>query len=370
MNPSPLALCALASFVACGLLPAQGPILGVSWTGAAVSIDSATGVGAPLGPTGASSLNSLAFGAQAGRLYTVSGSTLYSVSPTTGVATSVVTLTVSDVRGLAVTPAGVCYGIVNGTPDKLYTIDLSTGVATLVGNTGNSSIQALASDSGGNLLAWAVNPTVAGQGSLLTINASTGVATAVGPPTPASIQALAFSPAGVLYGCNTGLFTINPSTGAATPVGPANLGDVRGIDFAFPQSSGITFMPANGQVGPGGTLTINYSAPGHAGETFAPIPSCTLGSFFAPPLPQPLGIAWDVCTDFYFNDPNSSALMPLSGIPGSFAATLNFAGQAQGWVFPPAVFPPGLNIPVYLTFVSWDSNFIVTVHGVSTFLLY
>jgi hypothetical protein len=33
------------------------------------------------------------------------------------------------------------------------------------------------------------------------------------------------------------------------------------------------------------------------------LPSCTLGSFSNPVLPQPLGVAWDACTDFHFNDP-------------------------------------------------------------------
>ena len=55
-----------------------------------------------------------------------------------------IALTVTDVRGLAITPAGICYAIVNGVPDLLYTINLGTGTMTLVGATGSSSLQALA----------------------------------------------------------------------------------------------------------------------------------------------------------------------------------------------------------------------------------
>ena len=112
---------------------------------------------------------------------------------------------------------------------------------------------------------------------------------------------------------------------------------------------------------PGGTLVVQYSAPGHAGESFIPIPSCTLGSFFAPPLPGPLGIAWDVCTDFYFNDPIALAVLPLSGQPGSYVGTLDPAGVSTGLVLPPASFPPAQNIAVHVTFVSISAAFALTV---------
>lgn len=367
---------ALLALLLCPFVPAQGNILAVAWTGGSSLIDSATGVGTPLGASGALNLNSLAYHPVSGLFYTVSGgpaatnaAAVYTVNPVTGAATNTgIPLGVSDIRGLAITPAGICYAIVNAVPDQLYTLNLATGAATLVGSTGSGNLQALASNSSGALFGWAVTTTTAAVGGLMSINPATGAATAIGS-SAASIQGLAFSPSGVLYGCNTTLYTINTTTGATTAVGPATLGDVRGIEFTNQLPPSVSFLPANGHVSPGGVLTVLYSAPGHAGETFVPVPSCTLGSFYTPPLPQPLGIAWDACTDFYFNDPNGLAWMPLSGLPGSFASTLDGAGTSTGFVLPPAYFPPGLNITVHVTFVSWNAAFVVTVYGVGTFLL-
>jgi hypothetical protein len=369
-------LSAVLALSCAALLPAQGSILAVAWTGASSLVDSATGVGTPFGASGTSSLNSLAYHPLNGNFYTVGGlatstnaSTLYTVNPSTGAATSTgVILGVSDVRGLAITPAGVCYAIINSTPDKLYTLNLANGAATLVGNTGSSSIQALASDASGALFGWAVSPSAAGVASLLSVNPLTGATAVIGNST-ASIQALAFSPSGVLYGCNTTLYTVDATTGATTPVGGGGLGDVRGIEFVNQVPPSVSFIPSNGHVSPGGTLMVLYNAPGHGGEVFVPIPSCTLGGFFAPPLPQPLGIAWDACTDFYFNDPIALAVLPLSGVPGSYLGTLDSNGANFGMVLPPASFPPGQNIAVHVTFVSWTPSFAITVHGVGTFVL-
>lgn len=369
-------LSAVIVFAAASFLPAQGNILAVAWTGAASLIDSATGVGIPLGATGTANLNSLAYNPVNGLFYTVGGlatstnaSTLYTVNPTTGAATSTgVVLTTGDVRALAFTPAGICYAIVNATPDQLHTVNIQSGLTTLVGATGSSSIQALASNASGQLFAWAVSPSAAGQGSLLSVNPGTG-ATAILGNAFAQIQGLAFSNTGVLYGATQSLYTVNTTNGAVTPVGAGGLGDVRGIEFVNQGPPSVSFVPASGQVSPGGTLVVQYSAPGHGGESFIPIPSCTLGSFFTPPLPQPLGIAWDVCTDFYFNDPIALAVLPLSGQPGSYVGTLDPAGVSTGLVLPPASFPPGQNIAVHVTFVSINATFGITVHGIGTFHL-
>ena len=155
----------------------------------------------------------------------------------------------------------------------------------------------------------------------MSVSAATGASAIIGTSLTASIQALGFSPGGVLYGCNTSLFTVNTSNGSTLPAGMGGLPDVRGIDFI--EAASVSFAPSN-QVSPGGALTVLYSAPGHAGETFVPIPSCTLGSFSAPVLPQPLGIAWDACTDFYFNDPLGLIWMPLTGAqPPGFIGQLD-----------------------------------------------
>src|SRR5262245_3063961 len=121
-------LTAVFVLAAASILPAQGNILAVAWTGAASLIDSTTGISTPLGATGAGGRTSLAYNPVNGLFYTVGGlatstnaSTLYTVNPNTGAASSTgVVLTVSDVRALAFSPAGICYAIINATPDMLY----------------------------------------------------------------------------------------------------------------------------------------------------------------------------------------------------------------------------------------------------------
>jgi hypothetical protein len=349
---------------------AQGTLLAVSWTGGSSLIDASTGVPTPLGASGAASLNSLARHPSTGLYYTVSGSTLYTVDPTTGAATNTgVVLSTSDVRGMAITPAGVCYGIFNASPDQLRTIDLTTGIATLVGNTGSSSLQALASDPTGALYGWAVNPTAGGGGTLMTVNVLNGATTTIGSAI-ISVQALTFSTTGVLYGANTSLYTIDTTTAAFSSAGGGALGDIRGIEFVNQTPQSVSFSPPNTPLSPGNTLYVLYAAPNNPNEVFVPIVSCTLGAFSAPFLPQPLGVAWDACTDFYFNDPAGLAIFGLSGQPGSYAGFLDASGSAAGQVFCPAFFPAALNIPIHVTFVSWNASFVYTVHGVGTFVLY
>jgi hypothetical protein len=111
------------------------------------AVNRETGVASLIGPTGVLDLGdpsgfsgflmALAF-APDGTLYGVnSKSTLFSVSPLTGVATPVVTLVgVPFVMGLAIDRNGTFYVADFAPESKIYTVDLDTGVATLILNTG------------------------------------------------------------------------------------------------------------------------------------------------------------------------------------------------------------------------------------------
>ena len=130
--------------------------------------------------------------------------------------------------------SGVLYGWGDtGDPsvDDLYSINLTTGSATRIGEAGLSSH--------GNGIAYSCSGVLflAGQGNnglLHTVNLNTGattqVATLNGAPGPSgsSVGALAFSSNGTLYGViidnlvnypSTFLVTINPNTGAVTNLG-------------------------------------------------------------------------------------------------------------------------------------------------------
>ena len=149
---------------------------------------------------------------------------------------------------------------------SLYTINTSTGAATLVGplvGASNASltyaITGLAAQPGtGTLYGSTSHHSANSPGNLVTVNPSTGQVTVIGPFGPSTTAAdLAFAPAGTLYGSmvktpsrKPQLGTINLSTGAATLIGPAMLspfGDGSGLAS---DSTGALFYSGAATGGP------------------------------------------------------------------------------------------------------------------------
>ncbi len=240
-------------FLAVGLFIAPdfaqaSDILGVAWDGTVVLIDESSGTGQDIGPSGFSGLNSLAKSSN-GTFYSVAGdplfttaSTLITIDSSTGLGASVAAVNGLDagtVRAVAFSPGDVLYAIGNGggafgtgIADDLYAINLITGDATLIGNTGFSGIQGLAFGPDGTLYGWDVNSLFTGAG-LVTINPLNGQAIDVNAnigESDSDIQGLAFASDGTFYGARHTLFTIDPLTGAVVAVGPNTLADIRGIE--------------------------------------------------------------------------------------------------------------------------------------------
>lgn len=207
-------------------------IIAVTWPTGVYKINSTNGTGTYVGTPAFTSLNSLAKDL-AGKFYTVDGSSnLIVINPTDGSGTVVATLNFAgasvDVPSMAFSPSGTLYVINRGDVDSLYTVNVSTGVGTLVGSTGSGRIlQDLAFAPNGTLYAWDIF-----QG-LFTVNTATGAATDVNPSegATANIQSLAFSPDGTLYGAQYGLFTIDTATGVPSSISTSGLSDVRGMEF-------------------------------------------------------------------------------------------------------------------------------------------
>jgi len=115
-------------------------------------------------------------------------------------------------------------------PHDLVTIDVTTGMVTLVGSTGQPGVQALAFSPDGTLFGWDI------RRGLATINTSTGLATLVNPGfkpdvVDHNIQGMAFAPDGTLLGARESLFTINVKTGIPTLIGSGGYSDIRGLAF-------------------------------------------------------------------------------------------------------------------------------------------
>jgi hypothetical protein len=121
-------------------------------------------------------------------------------------------------------------------PANLYSVNTSTGAATVIANTGSFDPGLAYRKSNGILYG--------SSSSLDTFNIKTGKATTIAS-LPDLIVSIAFSPTDQLYGVNNSgdtLFRLDPHTGAALasvpltgtvhPSGSPFIGEINGIDFA------------------------------------------------------------------------------------------------------------------------------------------
>ena len=157
--------------------------------------------------------------AQATPIYIESrGTTLFVVDSDTGASTLVGAYGVTGVLAQAFSPNGTLYAIFNAgsTSAQLATVDIHTGAATAIGSSAGVPLEAMAFGPDGTLYAGNFNP---GTNNLYTINRSTGAATLVGPLGFANIMDMAWDPANsTMYaiesaaGCGgsaSGLYSIN-----------------------------------------------------------------------------------------------------------------------------------------------------------------
>lgn len=214
-------------------------------------------------------ITGLAFNPLTGVLYGSTGNSvassaakLVSINPTTGLVTMIGSFnagpvnssgTPSTMSDLAFDSAGNLFGIGSIGGPQLYSINLLTGQATVIGSTG------LTSTSGGGL---AISPAGAFYGTPTssrfgTYNSGTGAYANIANPTKpvgGAYAALAFD-GGTLYGLDLGstpaqthLVTFDLGTGAVVDIG-ASIGNLDAIAFTIvPEPSTVTLLLA-GAVG-------------------------------------------------------------------------------------------------------------------------
>jgi hypothetical protein len=147
--------------------------------------------------------------------YHTPNGTLFQVNPANGALTTIGTATGIDFDDFGSTTSGL-YVVSFGATQNLYSINPSTGAATLIGPTGlgYGSWRGLSTNS--NALYFADGA------DLYTLNTSTGAGTLVGPFGGSAEMGVLLTEGGLLYGgddINDTVDTINIATGAAT-VGP------------------------------------------------------------------------------------------------------------------------------------------------------
>jgi hypothetical protein len=237
--PRPLHTLSAAALLACaGAAHAQPQLYAVGFTGSLYTVDVATGALTLVGPTGFTRLNSAAYGPN-GLIYTnhfrntadpADVNQLLRLDPSTGAGTVVVSYGVSgDLRALAFAPSGTLYGIAEGAPDQLVSIDAATGVITPIGPTGRTDLQGLTSNAAGQLFACGVT----GSGVLCGIDPATGAATVIANNIGASgdMNALEWIAGNEAYAGQNHLVHVNLATGATSIIGPFGT-DIRGLAAA------------------------------------------------------------------------------------------------------------------------------------------
>lgn len=235
------------------LIAVEKTLIGV--TSRVYSIDTATGTPTLIGNSGIAQLQSLAHSPDGTYYATAAGGgggpvKLVTIDPTTGAGTTIGTVTTTDpagisaMQGLAFGADGTLYGAgtaLGSTISNLYSVNRTTGVASLIGSTNATSIQGLDfNDAKGVLYAYNGNGDAATRG-LRTVNTTTGASTFIGPVGGSgtlNLASIAFTPDGTLWGSNTsGLWTINPATGVAVNTYPGttfHLGSYSGLEYLTP----------------------------------------------------------------------------------------------------------------------------------------
>lgn len=224
---------ALALALAAGATPLVAQdMIGITWSGDVYALDSVSGVGVLLGDCGFNSINAMAKDPASGRIFASSGGTILEIHPATGLGSVVVITPLTSIRAMAFLGNDL-YAIEPGTHSELHRVDLGSGAATRIGDTGISGVQCMTA-ANGVLYGWALGPGTCMGDGLITLDPQSGVGTDVNPAIGSlncDVQTLCTAPGGAVYALRDEVHAVNLATGALTTIGGGGYVDLRGAEF-------------------------------------------------------------------------------------------------------------------------------------------
>ena len=214
------------------------------------------------------------------------------------------------------------YSVRSDVDRKLYRLDMATGIATELGATGFSKIEALAINAAGEI--YGVNPATA---QLVKCSATTGACTTVGIltglPQVQSNAGLAFSSTGVLYlAVNAVIYRVDPATGATAALGGSGpaLSGLAGVAPTAACPSGVYGLGGNTDRGKFYCINvINGSATSLGTVGISPLDSGLDGD-------PTTGLVWGVSND----DPGQVFAINTTSLAITNTNTVTLAGKAIG----------------------------------------
>ena len=244
---------------------------GVQENGKVITIDRSSGAGSEIGLSNFNELNSLAINLDTDIIYGISTSTseteLARVNGTGGDAFTIYTLDIGLMSGIAFDTSGTLYGATRA--GDIYTIDLSDGSNSIV-NTASIEIASITFDPVTNEL-WASPRIVFGptKDKIYKIDLTTGDAELIGETGfDVTTNDLAFDDDGTLYGIigdatvEGELITISTTDAAGTLVGQIGFNNVSGLAYSLTGGpSGIKNETDDNSVPKEYTLSQNYPNP-------------------------------------------------------------------------------------------------------------
>lgn len=201
-------------------------------------IDATTGAATLIGATGFTHVVSIDIHPVTGVIYGISNSfggtnALITIDATTGAGTFVANVGGDNWPDITFDSRGTLYSWSEASPDRLNTIDLTTGATTEIGPNGLNTYQfGLGADSADTI--YAKN----GDGNVYTIDKTTGAATFVVSLGSGGLDnALAFDENDVAFtldrfGSETSLLTLDLMTGAVTTIGATGIANLGAIAFS------------------------------------------------------------------------------------------------------------------------------------------